>query len=178
MFDSRERELKEKVEELEVQVRELRERGVSYHRERRSEFEVFGVPFLHIHHGIDPLTGKPAVARGIIAIGDRATGVIAMGGAARGLLAIGGLAFGGIAIGGCAIGLVALGGAAIGGLAIGGGAIGYIAIGGGAVGHYAAGGGAAGTHTITAAQADPEAVRLFKNLFGEWFANLLINPSR
>jgi len=178
MFDNRERELRDKVDELEAQVRELRERGVFYHRERRSEFEVFGLPFLHIHHGIDPRTGKPAVARGIIAIGDRATGVIALGGAARGLLAIGGLAFGGIAIGGCAIGLVALGGAALGGLAIGGAALGGLAIGGGAVGYYAAGGGAAGVHTITAAQADPEAVRVFRDLLGEWFANLFTNPSR
>jgi hypothetical protein len=175
MFGGRQRELEEKVDELEAQVRELRERGVSYHRERRSEFEVFGVPFLHIHQGIDPLTKKPAVARGMIAIGDRATGVIAIGGAAQGLLAIGGFAFGGIAIGGCAIGLAALGGAAFGGLAIGGGAIGYIAFGGGALGHYAAGGGAVGAHTITASQTDPEAVRFFKNFFGEWFTNLLAN---
>ena len=178
MFDSRQRELEEKVDELEAQVQELRERGVSYHRERRSEFEVFGVPFLHIHHGIDPLTKKPAVARGIIAIGDRATGVIAIGGMARGLLAMGGFAFGGIALGGCAMGLIALGGLAIGQLAIGGCAIGYIALGGGALGHYAAGGGAAGTHTVTASQTDPEAVRFFKSIFGEWFANFLANSPR
>ena len=40
--------------------------------------------------GIDPNTGRYRVARGIIAIGDRAVGVVAIGGAAYGVLALGG----------------------------------------------------------------------------------------
>lgn len=84
--------------------------------------------------------GKPLpVARGWIAVGDRATGL---------LLAIGGRAMGTIALGGLSIGLISFGGLAIGlGFAVGGGAIGYQAIGGGAIGWNALGGAAVGIHS-------------------------------
>ena len=116
-----------------------------------SKATLFGWPVLHIAQGIDPATGKPRVARGIIAVGD-----VAMGG-----LAIGGLAVGLIAVGGLGLGVFALGGAAIGAFAAGGIGIGwYWAFGGIAVSlGYAIGGLALAPHTISGAGADPEAVR-------------------
>ncbi len=49
----------------------------------RSQAMLFGLPVLHVASGIDPQTGRGRIARGIIAIGDRAQGVIAIGGASR-----------------------------------------------------------------------------------------------
>src|SRR5207253_7602976 len=40
--------------------------------EYRSKRTIFGVPLVHMASGIDPNTGRQRVARGIIAIGDRA----------------------------------------------------------------------------------------------------------
>ncbi len=77
--------------------------------EYKSEAELFGLPLIHIAQGIDPQTGAPRIAKGIIAIGNIAVGVFALGG----------LAFGGLTIGGISIGLLALGGFAL-GYAIGG----------------------------------------------------------
>src|SRR5262249_32719661 len=86
----------------------------------RSKVTLFGWPLLHIATGIDPMTGRKRVAKGIIAIGDVAIGGLAFGGCALGAFAIGGVAIGLISFGGMAIGLlVALGGGAIGGLAVG-----------------------------------------------------------
>ncbi len=102
--------------------------------EYKSKLSFFGLPLVHVAHGIDPDTGRPRVARGVIAIGNIAIGVFAMGG-----LAIGGLTFGG-----ASIGVIALGGAAFGVVALGGLAVGiYIAVGGMAISAaYAVGGGA------------------------------------
>lgn len=80
--------------------------------EYRSEASLFGLPLVHIASGYDPSTGRPRVAKGIIAVGN---------------IAVGGLAFGGMAVG-----LVA----------IGGGAVGYYALGGGAWGPHPLGGNA------------------------------------
>ncbi len=119
--------------------------------EYRSKATLLGWPLLHVAQGIDPATGKPRVARGIIAVGD-----IAMGG-----LAIGGLAVGLVAIGGMGLGFFALGGMAVGAFAAGGIGIGwYWAFGGIALSlGYAIGGLALAPHTISGAGADPEAVR-------------------
>src|SRR5688500_10543173 len=70
--------------------------------EYKSEAELFGLPLIHIAQGIDPQTGTPRVARGIIAIGNMAIGVFALGG----------FALGGVTIGGASVGVFALGGLA------------------------------------------------------------------
>jgi tRNA A-37 threonylcarbamoyl transferase component Bud32 len=130
--------------------------------EYRSKTTVFGWPLVHIATGIDPMTGKKRIAKGIIAVGDMAIGVLAFGGASIGVFSIGGAAIGLFSFGGLSIGLlIALGGGAIGGLAVGGGAIGVIAVGGGAVGYYATGGGAWGVHPLGGNQQDPAAEAFF-----------------
>jgi len=79
--------------------------------EYKSDASLFGWPLIHIAQGLDPGTGLPRIAKGVIAIGN-----IAFGGLAVGLLAAGG----GLAI----AGFLAIGGAnfspayAVGGLAL------------------------------------------------------------
>jgi hypothetical protein len=132
-------------------------RGMGY--EYMSETSLFGLPLVHIVSGLDPSTGRPRIAKGIIAIGNIAVGV----------LAIGGLSFGVVSFGGLALGLLALGGAAVGLLlALGGMAIGLVAIGGGAIGYYALGGGAFGVHPLGGNVQDPQAVEFFKRFLGSW----------
>jgi RNA polymerase sigma factor (sigma-70 family) len=83
----------------------------------------------------------PKIARGWIAIGDKAHGILlAIGGSARGIVAIGGMAIGVVSFGGLSIGIISLGGLAIGLAAFGGGSLGGIAFGGLAVGYQALGG--------------------------------------
>jgi hypothetical protein len=92
--------------------------------EFRSQAEFLGLPLIHITRGINPVTGRFRVARGITALGDIAVGglvvggvsfgVFSLGGVSLGLFAIGGLVFGGFAVGGIAIGAIA----AIGGIAV------------------------------------------------------------
>jgi len=82
--------------------------------EYRSQQELLGWPLLHIATGINPETGLPRVAHGVIAIGSFAIGLVAIGG-----FAVGGLVFSGIGLGLLALGGVAVGGVAAGGLAIG-----------------------------------------------------------
>jgi tRNA A-37 threonylcarbamoyl transferase component Bud32 len=132
--------------------------GVEY----RSKATLWGLPLLHVTSGLDPQTGRPRVAKGIIAIGDRAKGVVAFGGLAVGGFAFGGLAIGVFAFGGGAFGLISFGGLAIALLAaLGGGAIAPIALGGGAIGILAFGGGTVGLHVFDAATQDPVAARFF-----------------
>jgi len=89
--------------------------------EYRSQIEMFGWSLIHIAGGINPRTGLPRIARGIIAVGNFAVG----------LVAIGGFAVGGFTIAGIGIGLFVLAGIAIGGIAIGGLALGILlAVGG------------------------------------------------
>ena len=73
--------------------------------EYRSETEIFGWPLIHVSGGVNPVTGLPRVAKGIVAVGNFAVGLIAIGGIAFGLiLAVGGLAISfGYAFGGLAI---------------------------------------------------------------------------
>ncbi|NQT20521.1 MAG: hypothetical protein HQ592_12500 [Planctomycetes bacterium] len=131
--------------------------------EYRSQTELFGLPLVHVAFGYNFMTGRPRVAKGIIAIGNIALGVVA----------VGGVAFGGITFGGVAIGLAALGGVAIGVLlALGGLAIGIVAIGGCAIGYYALGGAAIGAHPLGGNEQDPEAVEFFKRLLGSWVEKL------
>ena len=108
-----------------------------YGYEYKSSATIGGLPLVHVCSGIDPVTMRLRVARGIVAIGNVAVGVLAIGGVAIGLLTVGGGSIGILmAIGGAALGLgVSIGGFALGSVAIGGAAVGFIyAIGGVAVG--------------------------------------------
>ena len=139
--------------------------GVDY----RSKATLWGLPLLHVATGMDPGTGKPRVATGIIAIGNVARGGVAIGGVAMGGIAFGGLALGGVAFGGLSLGLVALGGLALALLgAAGGGAAAPIAVGGGAVGYWALGGVAWGAHVLSALGTDPRAREFFEPWAGQW----------
>ena len=138
-------------------------RGLGYVRpywgfEYRSRTEFHGWPLIHVANGYDPKTGRPRVARGIIAVGNLAIGVVAVGG-----LAAGGLVFGGLGLG-----VFALGGMALGAIAVGGMGVGLVfAAGGMAVsGLYAMGAMALAPHSISALGADPEFVHLIEHLLG------------
>jgi hypothetical protein len=121
-----------------------------YGYEYKSSTTIAGWPLVHVCSGIDPVTMRLRVARGIVAIGNMAVGVLAIGGVAIGVLAVGG---GSIGI------LMAIGGAALGlGLSVGGFALGSVAIGGAAVGFtYAIGGGAVGPAVIDGMRCDDAA---------------------
>jgi hypothetical protein len=119
-----------------------------------SKAQILGIPLLDIAYGVDPVTGRMRVAKGIVAIGQISIGLFSFGGLAMGGLAFGGLAIGAIALGGASFGAI---------LALGGVAAGYSAIGGAAVGHYAMGGAGFGTHVIDATQQSPEAFRYFSD---------------
>jgi len=127
--------------------------------EYRSRTELFGLPLVHVvtGRGVNPVTGRFRVAKGIIAIGGIAVGVVAIGGLAVGAIAVGGLALGLAALGGCAVGVV---------LALGGMAVGLVAVGGGALGYYALGGGAWGAHVLGGNAQDPQAVSFFRRFLG------------
>ncbi len=135
-------------------------------RRYRSETLLFGLPIIDVAIGPDPDSDETfGRARGIIAIGDRASGGIAFGNQyAVGVVAMGGGA--GIGVvgvgGGAGMGLLAFGGGAgLGGFALaGGGAAGGIATSGGvaagvvaqaslAAGCYARGAEAFGIHTVS-----------------------------
>jgi hypothetical protein len=135
-------------------------RGVYWSYEYRSQAQFLGWPLLHIAQGINPRTGLPYVARGIIAIGNIAVGA----------LAIGGIALGGLTLGGVGLGLLVIGGFAIGGVAFGGVALAvYLAVGGLAASlFYAIGGIALAPHAIGGASADPALLRLL----GRWWPSL------
>jgi len=109
--------------------------GYSY--EYKSATTIGGWPLVHVCAGIDPVTMRPKIARGVVAIGNIAVGALAIGGLACGLLAVGGGSMGLLlAVGGAALGLgVSIGGLAVGSIAIGGAAVGFLyAIGGAAFG--------------------------------------------
>lgn len=124
-----------------------------YGYEYKSEMSIGSLPLVHVCTGVDPVTRRPKVARGVIAIGNIATGVLCVGGVSLGLVSIGGLS----------VGLIgALGGAALGvGLSVGGFALGSIALGGAAIDFsYAVGGLAIAPAIIDGAHCD-EAARAF-----------------
>src|SRR5215813_7214463 len=105
--------------------------------EYRSQAAVGDWPMVHVCFGVDPLTMRPRVAKGVIAIGNIAVGGIAVGGLAFGLVTVAGLSVGVMcALGGAALGVgLSLGGLAVGGIAVGGLAVGFVhAVGGAAFG--------------------------------------------
>jgi len=116
--------------------------------EYKSKLNLFGIPLIHVKLS---RYGKPAVAKGIIAIGTVSFGIISIGALPFGVISLGGVAIGLFSFGGIALGLLmAFGGVAIGGLAIGGMAIGLGTIGGFSIGEIAIGGYARGTVAIGA----------------------------
>lgn len=124
--------------------------------EYTSNAHFFGVPMVHIVKGRDPATLRKPVARGIIAIGQRAIGVVA----------IGQLSFGVFAFGQAAFGLVfGLGQAATGILAFGQFAFGYFSAGQFAFGVYSAGQMVFAEHGIDMFHVDPQAVKFLRGLW-------------
>lgn len=106
--------------------------------EYRSHTRVLGLPLLHIARGINPNTGRPRIAIGVLAVGNIALGLISVGGLALGAVTVGGVSIGLLALGGVALGVVAAGGVAVAGLlAIGGLAMSLlIAVGAAAIAPY------------------------------------------
>ena len=160
---------------------EVLERGplIGLGRRYTSDIVIFGLPLVQIALG--PYEEeKYGRARGIIAIGDRATGwlavgsfargIIACGGVSIGLVAVGGLGLGGISIGGVALGLIAYGGLVGGGIGVGGLVVAYVAVSAGlGVAYYARAGFAHAVHGLGNNVIDPVASTFFKEnawLFG------------
>jgi hypothetical protein len=129
--------------------------------EYRSGTEIGGWPLLHVCAGADPLTMRPKVAKGVIAIGNIAVGVVAIGGFAGGLVTVGGLSIGLLfALGGVAAGSgLSLGGVAIGAMAVGGVAIGYM---------YAIGGAAFAPAVLDGRHCDPEVLDVARRWVGSF----------
>ena len=126
-----------------------------YGFEYKSSKAFWGWPLVHIARGTDPDTGRPRIAKGILAIGNVAIGAISIGGTAFGGLAVGGFSAGIIGIGGVGVGVLA----ALGGMALSMG----IAIGALSIGTYAVGGFVLGLHVWGGNNQDPE-MELFKRL--------------
>ncbi len=82
--------------------------------EYKSQVEIFGLPLIHVAGGVNPRTGLPRVAKGVIAIGNFAVGLISIGGIAVGGFTIAGIGFGIFVLAGMAFGIFAIGGIAVG----------------------------------------------------------------
>jgi len=132
----------------------------------RSSIAIGGWPLIHISAGIDPVTLRPRVAKGIIAIGNIGVGVIAIAGVAVGLFTLGGMSLGLLlAIGGMAVGA---------GLSLGGLAVGSIAIGGLAIGFFHAIGGAAfGPSVISGRHCDRATFEFIR----QWLGSVTVPPN-
>ena len=130
-----------------------------------SHLRVLGLPLVHIAMGRNPVTGKLAVARGFIAIGQFSIGIIGIGQLSIGFLSLGQLSLGlWAALGQAAIGFLAIGQLAVGLRA----AIGMLAVAFHAVGMLTAGGACVGgpsacTHAWTMERRDPVAIHDFKD---------------
>jgi hypothetical protein len=124
--------------------------GYGYGYEYKSSTTIGGWPIVHVCTGINPVTMRPKVAKGVVAIGNVAVGMMAVGGLACGLFAVGGASIGLLlAVGGTAVGLgVSVGGFAVGSIAIGGVAVGFV---------YAVGGVAFGPAVIDGRRCDDSA---------------------
>ncbi len=140
---------KQRFESLQQAGRIPRLKGRSF----TSSWRLLSLPLVDVQFS-DPFCKSglerksPRIARGWIAIGDRAQGVLlGIGGVARGFFAFGGISIGAVSFGGLSLGVVGIGGLAVGLLSVAGLAIGHTAIGGGALGCDAAGGAAIGWHS-------------------------------
>lgn len=79
-----------------------------------SNQEINGWPLIHINLGTHPETGRPLVAKGVVAIGNIAVGIVSIGAAAFGVVTLAGIGLGIVSLAGIAIGIVALGAIALG----------------------------------------------------------------
>jgi hypothetical protein len=133
--------------------------------EYRSRASLGGWPLIHICAGVDPVTMRPKVAKGVVAIGNLAVGGVAIAGLACGLVTVGGVSVGLLfALGGLALGL---------GMSVGGLAIGSIALGGAAIGfRYAIGGAAFGPAIIDGRRCDPAVVDFVRR----WLSSGVLPP--
>ena len=82
--------------------------------EYRSNKGINGWPLIHINLGTHPETGRPLVAKGVVAIGNIAIGIVSIGAAAFGIVTLAGFGLGIVSLAGMAIGIVALGAIALG----------------------------------------------------------------
>ena len=82
--------------------------------EYRSKDEISGWPLIHINIGTDPETGRPRVAKGVVAIGNIAFGVVSIGVAAFGVVTLAVFGLGVVSLASLAIGIIALGAVALG----------------------------------------------------------------
>jgi hypothetical protein len=134
--------------------------------EYQSAAAIGGWPLIHICLGVDPVTMRPRVAKGIVAIGNVAIGGIAIAGVACGLVTIGGVSAGL---------LLALGGLAAGiGLSVGGLAVGSVAVGGLAIGFLHAIGGAAFAPSIIDGRRCDQATLAFVQ---QWLGSSVLPPN-
>jgi hypothetical protein len=133
--------------------------------EYRSSACLAGWPLIHVCMGADPVTMRPRVAKGVIAIGNLAVGGVAIAGLACGVVTLGGLSVGLLcAFGGAALGLgLSVGGLAVGSIAVGGAAIGFV---------YAIGGAAFAPAIIDGRRCDPAAVEFVR----QWLGSRILPP--
>ena len=82
--------------------------------EYRSKEEINGLPLIHINLGTNPDTGRPRVAKGVVAIGNIAFGVVSIGAAAFGVVTLAAFGLGIVSLASVAIGIIALGAVALG----------------------------------------------------------------
>ena len=82
--------------------------------EYRSKEEINGLPLIHINIGTHPETGRPRVAKGVVAIGNIAFGVVSIGVAAFGVVTLAVFGLGVVSLASLAIGIIALGAVALG----------------------------------------------------------------
>jgi hypothetical protein len=82
--------------------------------EYRSKEEINGWPLIHINIGTNPETGRPRVAKGVVAIGNIAFGVVSIGAAAFGVVTLAAFGLGVVSVASLAVGIVALGAVALG----------------------------------------------------------------
>ena len=80
----------------------------------RSKKEINGWPLIHINLGAHPETGRPLVAKGVVAIGNIAVGVISIGAVAFGIVTLAGFGLGIVSLAGIAMGIATLGAIAFG----------------------------------------------------------------
>jgi hypothetical protein len=77
--------------------------------EYRSKEEINGLPLIHINLGTHSETGRPLIAKGVVAIGNIAFGIVSIGAVAFGIVTMAGFGLGIVSLAGIAIGIVALG---------------------------------------------------------------------
>ena len=77
--------------------------------EYRSNEDINGLPLIHINIGTDSNTGRPRVAKGVVAIGNIAIGVVSIGVVAFGVVSLAVFGLGVVSLASVAIGIIALG---------------------------------------------------------------------